>query len=176
MYRTLSAFSFFLCITVANSQSVADELKMKQGEMGGRGKEWHIDGIPPQNGVLLEITAVASPIESNVTNDLKPSPNWFLYFIVEMTNQRTGAVAFTKRYDFLPRGGIMRVADTVVFEGKPGTYRTTWRFDTHKIADNSLAQVVRIQEGTIRTSYAEITENAVPGAPGRAPKKRFRVD
>lgn len=160
---------------VAFSQSTLDELKMKTGEMGGRGKEWTIAGRSPETGVLLEISAAANPIAANVTNDLKPSPDWFLGFLVEVMNERTGTIVFSKRYDFMPRGGLMRAVDTLNLTGKGGTYRTVFRFETDKIAANTRAQVIRIQEGTIKTTVVDLVPRGNdPQAP--APKKRFRVD
>jgi len=161
--------------SAAVGQSMLDELKIKTGEMGSRGKEWQIAGRAPETGVLLEITAVALPIAANVTNDLKPSPDWFLGFLVEVLNEKTGAVVFSVKHEFMPRGGLLRAIDTLSLVGKPGSYRTVYRFETEKIAANTRAQVIRIQEGTIKTTVFEI-----PPAPGdpQAPavKKRFKVD
>ena len=110
-----------------------------------------------------------------MTNDLKAAPDWFLGFLVDVLNERTGAVVFSKKYDFMPRGGLIRVADTLALHGKPGTYRTVFRFETEKIAANTRAQVIRIQEGTIKTTVIDIpTKSVDPQAP--ASKKRFKVD
>jgi hypothetical protein len=174
--RIRNVVALVLLATIgAYGQSTVDELKMKTGEMGGRGKEWSIAGRAPETGVLLEIAAAANPIAPNVTNDLKPSPDWFLGFLVEVMNERTGAIVFSKKYEFMPRGGLMKAVDTVNLAGKGGTYRTTFRFETDKIAANTRAQVIRIQEGTIKTTVVDVV---VPGADPKAPaaKKRFRVD
>jgi hypothetical protein len=160
---------------VALGQSTLDELRMKTGEMGGRGKEWTIAGRTPETGVIVEISAAANPIAANVTNDLKPSPDWFLGFLVEVMNGRTGAIVFSKKYEFMPRGGLMKAVDTLNLTGKGGTYRTVFRFETDKIAANTRAQVIRIQEGAIKTIVFDLVpKGADPQAP--APKKRFRVD
>lgn len=170
-----SFLSVLLFTGVAFGQSTLDELKMKTGEMGGRGKEWTIAGRSPETGVLLEISAAANPIAPNVTNDLKPSPDWFLGFLVEVMNERTGTIVFSKKYDFMPRGGLMKAVDTLNLAGKGGTYRTVFRFETDKIAANTRAQVIRIQEGSIKTTVVDLVpKGSDPQAP--APKKRFRVD
>ncbi|MCU0453453.1 MAG: hypothetical protein MUE68_07320 [Bacteroidetes bacterium] len=166
-----------LCVTsgMLMSQSVVDEIRIKTGEMGGRGKEWSIAGRAPETGILLEIAAAANPIAANVTNDLKPSPDWFLGFLVEVMNERTGAVVSSKKYEFMPRGGLMKMVDTLNLAGKGGTYRTVFRFETDKIGANTRAQVIRIQEGTIKTTVFDLVpKGSDPQAP--APKKRFRVD
>lgn len=170
-----TVLSIVLLTSVAFGQSTLDELKMKTGEMGGRGKEWTIAGRAPETGVVLEISAAANPIAANVTNDLKPSPDWFLGFLVEVMNERTGAIVFSKKYEFMPRGGLMKAVDTVNLSGKGGTYRTVFRFETDKISANTRAQVIRIQEGTIKTTVVDLVpKGSDPQAP--APKKRFRVD
>lgn len=175
--RTLSfvAVAMFVLVNMSRGQSTLDEIKMKTGEMGGRGKEWTIAGRTPETGVLLEISAAANPIAANVTNDLKPSPDWFLGFLVEVMNERTGAIVFSKKYDFMPRGGLMKAVDTLNLAGKGGSYRTVFRFETDRIAANTRAQVIRIQEGTIKTTVFDLVPKGTdPQAP--APKKRFRVD
>lgn len=165
----------FLLFSSSFSQSSLDEIKIKAGEMGARGKEWQIAGRAPETGVILEISAAGLPIEANVPNDMKPSPDWFLGFLVEVLNERTGNIVFSKKYEFQPRGGLLKVVDTVALVGKGGTYRTIFRFETDKIASNTRAQVIRIQEGTIRTTVCEIPAAKIdPLAP--APKKRFKVD
>ncbi len=173
--KTLSMLALLCFTSSLMSQNVADELKMKPGEMGGRGKEWQIAGRAPETGVVLEIAAAANPIAANVTNDLKPSSDWFLGFLVEVMNERTGAIVFSKKHEFMPRGGLMKALDTLDLAGKGGTYRTVFRFETEKIASNTRAQVIRIQEGTIKTTVIDLVPKGTdPQAP--APKKRFRVD
>lgn len=170
-----SLFLLSAVFSISLSQSSLDEIKIKAGEMGARGKEWQIAGRAPETGVILEISAAGLPIEANVPNDMKPSPDWFLGFLVEVLNERTGDVAFSKKYEFKPRGGLLKAVDTLALVGKGGTYRTVFRFETDKIASNTRAQVIRIQEGTIRTSVCEIpAAKTDPQSP--APKKRFRVD
>jgi hypothetical protein len=169
------AWLWLLPVGLVFAQSPVDEIRMKTGEMGGRGKEWPIAGRAPETGILLEISAAANPIAPNVANDLKPSPDWFLGFLVEVMNERTGAIVFSKKYEFMPRGGLMKAVDTVNLAGKGATYRTVFRFETDKIAANTRAQVIRIQEGTIRTTVVEVAiQGSDPQAP--APRKRFRVD
>ena len=173
--KTLSMLALLCFTSSLMSQNVVDELKMKAGEMGGRGKEWQIAGRAPETGVVLEIAAAANPIAANVTNDFKPSPDWFLGFLVEILHERTSSVVFSKKYDFMPRGGLLKTADTLNLTGKGGTYRTVFRFETEKIASNTRAQVIRIQEGTIKTTVIDLVPKGTdPQAP--APKKRFRVD
>lgn len=175
MRISIIAVLMLLTAGEAAAQSTLDEIKMKTGEMGGRGKEWSIAGRTPETGVLLEISAAANPIAANVTNDLKPSPNWFLGFLVEVMNERTGSIVFSRKYDFMPRGGLMKAVDTVNLAGNGGTYRTVFRFETDKIAANTRAQVIRIQEGTIKTTVFDLApRGADPQAP--AAKKRFKVD
>lgn len=175
MKRTYTIILFVLPFSIVFAQSAVDEIKIKSGEMGGRGKEWQIAGRSPETGVVLEITAAALPIEPNVTNDFKPSPDWFLGFLVEVLNERTGTMVFSKKYDFMPRGGLLRAADTLALQGKPGSYRTVFRFETEKIAANTRAQIIRIQEGTIKTTIIDVvTTTADPQAP--VPRKRFKVD
>ncbi len=170
-----SLFLLLILFSPSFSQSLLDEIKIKAGEMGARGKEWQIAGRSPETGVILEISAAGLPIEANVPNDMKPSPDWFLGFLVEVLNERTGAVVFSKKYEFQPRGGLLKAVDTLALVGKGGTYRTVFRFETDKIASNTRAQVTRIQEGTIRTAVCEISAPKTdPQAP--APRKRFRVD
>ncbi len=170
-----SLLSMLLLTSMALGQTTLDDLKMKAGEMGGCGREWTIAGRTPESGVLLEISAAANPIAPNVTNDLKPSPDWFLGFLVEVLNERTGTVVFSKRYEFTPRGGLLKAIDTLNLTGKGGTYRTVFRFETDKIAANTRAQVIRIQEGAIRTTVVDLVPK---GSDAQAPasKRRFRVD